>query len=676
MCGHLPNARMAQILLPQIELTLNMLRPANVRQTISAHSYVHGIHDYNRMPLVPLGCETQCFVDPEQRTSFGSHSLDSWHIGSSGDHYRAYKVFMRETRAKRVTDTIVFKHKKITNPAVSAADVIAATAAKLTDTIKNNMATNLTSLDMHELERLADIFQQAAKKVSETDARTPRVATPPRVPTDHEKDQLQPDATAPRVDDRAPRYNLRSRKSDGNITTDAMLSVMELSTRKLQAQNLATRQFPAQFFQDMIGAVMDSDTGDMLEYRHLLKNPKYRETWSKAFGKEIGRLAQGQEGVVEGTDALHFIEYDEIPRDRRKDVTYARICADYRPEKSDPNCIRITVGGNLVNYPGDVGTKTADLLTVKLLLNSVISTPVAKFMSMDISNFYLMAPMDRPEYVRMNLSDFPDEIIEEYNLRAKAKDGCVIAECKKCVYGLPQAGILANKYLEKRLNEYGYFQSQHTNGLWTHETRPIQFVLCEDDFGVKYVSQDDVEHLKQALTAVNPETGKLMFEISVDEKGTRYCGLFMDWDYDERVVHVLIPGYVAAALKQFKHEKPSKPQHQPYPHNPKQYGSKAQYTEEQDTSPLLDKEDKKFIQEVTGMFLFYAQAVDTTMLTALSSLASEQAAPTVNTMKKCKQFLDYAASQEDAVITYRKSDTYGVGNPQQRILLERAKGTQ
>lgn len=116
------------------------------------------------------------------------------------------------------------------------------------------------------------------------------------------------------------------------------------------------------------------------------------------------------------------------------------------------------------------------------------------------------------------------------------------------MYGLPQAGILANKYLEKRLNEYGYYQSQHTNGLWTHKTRPIQFVLCVDDFGVKYVNQDDVEHLKKALTAINPETGKSMFEISVDEKGTRYCGLFMDWDYEERVVHVSIPGYVAAAL--------------------------------------------------------------------------------------------------------------------------------
>jgi hypothetical protein len=70
----------------------------------------------------------------------------------------------------------------------------------------------------------------------------------------------------------------------------------------------------------------------------------------------------------------------------------------------------------------------------------------------------------------------------------------------------------------------------------------------------------------------------------------------------------------------------------------------------------LSKEDKKFIQEVTGTFFFYARAVDATMLVALGSLASEQASPTQRTMEKCMQFLDYAATQEDAVITYRKSD--------------------
>ena len=182
--------------------------------------------------------------------------------------------------------------------------------------------------------------------------------------------------------------------------------------------------------------------------------------------------------------------------------------------------------------------------------------------------------------------------------------------------------------------------------------------ICVDDFGVKYTRKEDVDYLCKALTAnTNPETGKPMFEITVDHEGKRFCGLFMDWDYEKRLVHCsAIPGYVATALKGFKHSKPAKPQHQPYPHNPKQYGAKAQYAEPEDTSPKLSKEDKKFIQEVTGTFLFYARAVDPSMLVALGSLASEQADPTERTMQKCMQFLDYAATQEDAVITYRKSN--------------------
>jgi hypothetical protein len=396
---------------------------------------------------------------------------------------------------------------------------------------------------MEELERLADIFQKAAQKVAEGDAQTPRVptkhVTSPRVLNALDQESERMNTPTPRVDSaEAPRYNTRQQKRTyGTPLTDAMLTVMELAGISACPRKLAQRKFSSQVLLEMVNAVMDLETGDMMEYRHLLKNPKYRDTWSKAFGKEIGRLAQGQEGIVEGTNALEFISKDQVPPERRKDITYARICADYRPEKSDPNRIRITLGGNLVNYPGDVGTRTADLLTVKLLLNSVISTPGARFMSLDISNFYLMAPMTRPEYVRMNLSDFPEEIIEEYKLRDIAdENGTVVAMCKKCVYGLPQARILANKYLEKQLNEYGYYQSDYTNGLWSHKTRPIHFALCVDDFGVKYVNQKDVDHLKEALTATNPENGKPMFEISEDKEGSRYCGLFiwtgimkMDW---------------------------------------------------------------------------------------------------------------------------------------------------
>jgi hypothetical protein len=100
-------------ILPQIEMTLNMLRPSNIRPTVSAHTYVYGIHDYNRMPLAPLGCATQCFASNTQRQTFGAHSMDSWYVGTSDEHYRCQKVFLKETKAVRITDTIVFHHRRV-----------------------------------------------------------------------------------------------------------------------------------------------------------------------------------------------------------------------------------------------------------------------------------------------------------------------------------------------------------------------------------------------------------------------------------------------------------------------------------------------------------------------------------------------------------------------------------
>ena len=93
-----------------------------------------------------------------------------------------------------------------------------------------------------------------------------------------------------------------------------------------------------------------------------------------------------------------------------------------------------------------------DLLTIKLLLNSVVSTPGAKFMTIDISNFYLMTPLDRYKYIKMKIENFPEDVIAHYNLREKVTpDGYVYVECRRGMYGLPQSGSLAQELLEKRL---------------------------------------------------------------------------------------------------------------------------------------------------------------------------------------------------------------------------------
>jgi hypothetical protein len=117
-----------------------------------------------------------------------------------------------------------------------------------------------------------------------------------------------------------------------------------------------------------------------------MKHPKYKDVWTTSFGKKIRRLTTT-------TETIFFIRTEDIPSDRKGDETYARIVSVFCDGKKDKYRTCVTMGRNLVNFPGDCGTPTADLLTVKLLLNSIISTTNAKFMTLDIKDFYLMTPM-------------------------------------------------------------------------------------------------------------------------------------------------------------------------------------------------------------------------------------------------------------------------------------------
>ena len=84
---------------------------------------------------------------------------------------------------------------------------------------------------------------------------------------------------------------------------------------------------------------------------------------------------------------------------------------------------------------------------------------------MDISNYYLMTPLKRPEYIRISIKDIPDKIFNKYKIRDIAdKNGSVYIEANRSMYVLPQAGLLANKILEKRLNKRGYRQSKLVPG--------------------------------------------------------------------------------------------------------------------------------------------------------------------------------------------------------------------
>ena len=212
---------------------------------------------------------------------------------------------------------------------------------------------------------------------------------------------------------------------------------------------------------------MDKTTGKMLNYRQLIRHPDYHADWTRSSANEFGRLANGVGGRIKGTNTIRFIPKAKVPKDRRKDITYGTFVCSVRPEKKEPNRTRFVVGGNKINYPGEVATPTADMLVAKILLNSTISTKNAKFMTMDISNFYLNTPLKRPEFLRLNIKDVPQEIIDEYQLKTiMDPDGSIYLEAIRGMYGLPQSGLIANELLEKRLNKHGYtgFSNGATEG--------------------------------------------------------------------------------------------------------------------------------------------------------------------------------------------------------------------
>ena len=150
------------------------------------------------------------------------------------------------------------------------------------------------------------------------------------------------------------------------------------------------------------------------------------------------------------------------------------------------------------------------------------------------------------------------------------------------------------------------------------------------------MKKEDAQHLIDTL--------EKDYTISTDWDATKNIGLTIDWDYVKRKVHIHMPGYLSKAMKRFKHPTPTRQQNSPHPHTAPNYGAKVQYSPENDDSPPLDKEDTKYIQAVAETLLYYGRAVDNTILTALSAVATEQAKPAQKMMEVIKQLLDYCAT--------------------------------
>jgi hypothetical protein len=163
------------------------------------------------------------------------------------------------------------------------------------------------------------------------------------------------------------------------------------------------------------------------------------------------------------------------------------------------------------------------------------------------------------------------------------------------MYGLPQAGNLTNKLLQRNRAKDGYRLTTHTHGLWTEDTCPITFSLVVDDFGVKHVGREHAEHL---MTCINKN-----YNISSNWNGTASCGLTLDWNYEDRTADLYMPGYIKAALHKYQHPAPALPEHSPHMLNPPIYGASTQFVSDPTPVPAISDKDVNKLQQLTGTLL-------------------------------------------------------------------------
>jgi len=268
-------------------------------------------------------------------------------------------------------------------------------------------------------------------------------------------------------------------------------------------------------------------------------------------------------------------------------------------------------------------------------------------MTIDIKNFYLGTPMDFFQYMRVPQRLVPDEIKTRYNLTIEP-DGYIYFEIRKGMYGLKEAGIIAYKHLVKNLLPYGYAPLKHTPGIWRHKHRRTTFTLCVDDFGIKYFSRDDAEHLIDALHA--------NYECTIDWDGNTYCGMNLDWNYQRGYVDVSMKTYVHRALEKYKHIPPLRPQHAPHAWLEPTYGRRGpQLPTTATNESALNNEETKKIQSISGTLNYYSE-IDPCIKPALNEIAREQAKPTFATKRRTEHLLDYLSTHPEATLRYCASD--------------------
>ena len=519
-------------LIHQSNITLNLLRSSRVNPKLSAYAYIHGPFNFLSTPMAPPGTKVIVHTHPDKRASWELNGQHGWYVGPALNHYRCVKVYIPRTKSIITSDTVEFFPHSIPFPQVKLQDHLKQAASDIVSILATPPSTTVPTLEAGDetknaILQLASILKRADKIPhlrDMTDKPLPRVIKPkaitPTIATNRKDTEvMRPPSMIPynqdEIDKPPPRVaahevpmstlfqpsslpnNVRYRNTiDHQYNLRSKSNLIQHVHQNPSEDTIAQHVFDPQHHINHIY----NESGKRETLDTLLKGSQ-QETWQRSLSNEWGRLAQGNDYNVKGTNTIVFISKSQVPSDKR--VTCATMVCDFRPLKEEQYRVRITVGGDRLTHDNDAGSPAVDLLETKIMLNSTISdaNKGARFMSIDIKDHFLATPMADPEFMRVPIKHIPPDMCKKYNIDNLVYNGWVCIKIQKGMPGLKQAAILAYQHLKRCLEPHGCTPVKGTIATWEHDKLPTKFCLCVDDFGVKYWSKSDSDHLCNSIGA-------------------------------------------------------------------------------------------------------------------------------------------------------------------------------
>jgi hypothetical protein len=315
----------------------------------------------------------------------------------------------------------------------------------------------------------------------------------------------------------------------------------------------------------------------------------------------------------------------------------------------DKHRVRLSADGSTSDYEGERTSQMVDIDTVKVNLNHLVSDETLDYCTLDLTDMYLMSKLLHPEYMWMMLSLLPHDLRVRFHMDHLPEKSKILWRIDNALYGLPQAGHLAQMDVVKLVETGGYYMDAHVPNLFHHQTRPLTFLLWVDDFFITYKRGDrsDVEHLLSILGQ--------MYTFKIDWEGRMYLGLTIKYDRPNHEITLSIPGYITRMNAELGVIKGNHDPGSPITYTAPVYGKNVQVEELAIGKPIGPK-DIKFIQRAVGKCLFLTRMVCPSIELAVNRLGSTQSQATDLELKATHRLLQHLAWNDNPSITFRPSN--------------------